>query len=133
MDLILSNSSANMNDIRGYDIMLKGLSAFDSTDWYYEYLPSSTYLNKVFGTANPFEEAVEELVSTPISEMDKISELKQNLAQLEQENLYKMPLFTVNLTTYVNTSRIQLPNDMVFGNAWHRYDVRFEEWEVKKD
>ncbi len=132
VELLQITSNQNMNEIRDYDIMLKGLSAFDSTDWYYEYLPSSTYLDKVFGTDNPFEDMVEELVSTPITETEKISQIKQELIRLEQSNLYKMPLFTLNQNTYVNTNRVIVPDSEGVGNAWHRYDIKFEQWEIKK-
>lgn len=132
VELVKSYTTEESFELRDYDILLKGLSAFDSTDWYFEYLPTNSYLVKVFGDESPFTETVEALVTTPFTEIEAITSIKQQLIKLEQENLYKMPLFTLNQNTYINSNRITLPYDIQFGNAWHRYNLRFEEWQVKK-
>lgn len=128
VDLISSQNNDDFYKNCDYDILLKGLSSFDTKDWYYEYLSTNANMGKLFGTKE-FDVLVQEL-DTASSEYE-INNIIKSLVELEQELLYKMPLFTLNQAVYVNTNRLEVPDNMVFGNTRYSNDLRFDEWKIK--
>ncbi|MFI3254970.1 MAG: ABC transporter substrate-binding protein [Eubacteriales bacterium] len=113
-----------------YDMMMKNLSAFNTADWYSEYLSSNALLSQILGTEGLFDPLVNELLTTPDSE--KYEEILIELVELEQEMLYKMPMFLIDEGIYINSNRLSLPEDMVFGNTRYFSDIRLDEWYIKK-
>lgn len=112
-----------------YDICLKGLSAFDISEWYTEYQSTNAFHINLIGGESKFDGLIESLVAT--NKEDEKVEILKDLQELEFDSLYKVPLFTLNHTTYVNKNKISLPEDVYFGNTWYKYDVDFENWEFK--
>lgn len=131
VNLVKSSGSGELYDERNYDIMLKGLSSFGEYDWYSEYLSTNPNLSKVWGDEGKFDDLVNLLLST-INE-DEYEQTLLDLRNLEEELNYRMPLFSLNQYVYIDSKRVELPKDMVFGNGSYRYDVRFAEWKIVKE
>ncbi len=122
--------SAELYDEASYDMMMKNLSAFNTQDWYSEYLSTSANMSKVFSKDGEFDDLFEELNAT--TDIDSFNKVLQELVDLEQELLYKMPMFLIGEAIYINETRLSLPDDMVFGNTRYFSDLRLDEWSIKQ-
>lgn len=116
---------------RDYDLLLKGLSSFDSSDWYNEYLSSNNNLSQLLGRDRYFDELVYALGAA--TSQKESEDIKFELVELEKELFYKMPLFTLNQSVYMNETRLKLPDEIEFANSWYKYDKKFAEWEIIKE
>lgn len=130
VELVFGSTPDILYQQRPYDLMLKGLSSFNEEDWYNEFLSTNPSMSQIFGTEGYFDEYVYQL-GAAIGEKEYDEAVKGMIA-LEQELVYKMPLFTLNQSVYINTERVQLPDDITFGNTWYRSDLQFEDWKIKK-
>ncbi len=113
---------------RNYDVGYKGLSAFSISEWYGEYQSTNANFQNIFGGDTQFDE-----LSTAIAaeaDAGKRSEILKELQAMEQENLYKLPLFTLGNNVFINTNHVKLPEGMSFGNPWYMYDMDLENWEI---
>ncbi len=115
---------------RDYDLALKGLAAFDIAEWYGEYLSINPLFINIFGGNTDFDK----LINSLIDEKDYSVHYKilQKLQSLEQQELKKFPLFLLPQVVYINANRLSIPENTTFGNTWYRYDVGFENWEIKR-
>ncbi len=111
--------------------MLKGLSAFDISEWYIEYSAANANMSSLLGGETEFEALVGRLLMSANKEDE--TETLQELQALEQTLLYKLPLFTLGQVIYINEERVNLPNGITFGNAWYKYDMDFENWSIKTE
>lgn len=119
-----------MYDLREYDMLLKALSAFNTEDWYYEFLNSNANMYNLIGT-NDFDDLMKELAST--TNKDDYDAILEKLRILDRETCYKVPLFTLDDMVYINGNRIGVPDDLEFGNSRYRSDLRLSEWYIKKE
>lgn len=126
-----SNGSADLFDTREYDIALKGLASFDVTEWYNEYHSDQSTFPYIWGDAGEFDSLID-VLTTEVNEVVYDAALDK-LEVLEQELIYKLPLFSLKQALYINESRVSVPSDITFGNTWYRYDIDFEEWEIKRE
>lgn len=135
LEVILTKlgSSSEMYDERNYDLMLKGLSSFSENDWYNEYLSNNPNLSKVFGENIEFDTIVNELFSIADVHSGEHELVLKDLIELEKKSLYKMPLFSLNQYVYIDSTKVEVPDDIVFGNTTYRSNIRFEEWKIKKE
>lgn len=124
-----SVDTSELYELREYDLMLKGLSAFSVNEWYSEYSSTNPNLSAIFGGVTEFESLVADL-STEVEE-EEISDLLQEVQELEQETLYKIPLFTLSQMVFVREERLSIPDDVTFGNTWYKFDMDYEEWYIK--
>lgn len=125
----LSGSDAIYN-LREYDMLLKALSAFNTEDWYNEYLNSNETMHNLVGT-HDFDDLMKELAGTTTQEdYDKVIE---KLRILDRDTCYKVPLFTLNDMVYINGNRVGVPDDLEFGNSRFRSELRLSEWYIKKE
>lgn len=129
VEIVQSTDVSQLYEEREYDLLLKGLSAFSVNEWYAEYSSVSTTLSSIFGGVTEFEELVNSL--SYIIDEDDINDTLQELQILEQETLYKLPLFTLNQMLFIREERLDVPDDVTFGNTWYKYDVDYEEWSIK--
>lgn len=113
-----------------YDMLMKNLSAFNTTDWYSEYLSTNHNMSQLMGREGEFDPLVNELLITTDSE--RYQELLLELVEFEQEMLYKMPMFLIDEAIYINDNRLSIPEDIVFGNTRYFSDIRLDEWYIKK-
>lgn len=131
VELYYVSTSEELYIDREYDILLKGLSAFDVSEWYYEYSNDNPNLSTLLGGDTVFDTLVTALSS--ITSTEEEYEILQELQELEEEYMYKIPLFTLSQVVYINEDRVDLPDNCTFGNTWYKYDVDFENWSIKKE
>lgn len=116
---------------RKYDMLLKDLTAFNEMTWYSEYDYSRDTFNKLYHTATMFDGLYPSLCTSQTIEEEQF--YFEKLQEVEQETLYKLPLFVLNQIVYTNNNRLSIPDDVVFGNSWYRYDIQLKDWAIKKN
>ncbi|MBR5970233.1 MAG: ABC transporter substrate-binding protein [Lachnospiraceae bacterium] len=114
--------------LRNYELAQKNLSAFTYSEWYGEYI-NENYA-KVLGDIDPEFSQLITSYNTTVDAAERQQSF-DDLQMMEQEMIYKLPLFTVNQKLFVNTDKIELPSGIEFGNPWYNYDMQFESWSVK--
>lgn len=122
-----ADPTTELYKVRDYDIALKGLSSFGYEEWYGEYESTNSNMVNIFGLDGIFDDEVAKLKETvdPVERKGILQELQKQ----EVENLYKLPLYTVNSYYYVNEEKLKTAG--IYGNPWYNYDMKFEEWEIK--
>ncbi len=130
VEATLSNDgTTDLFTTRAYDVGFKGKSAFSIDEWYTEYMSTDGLFANIFGGDTAFDELVAKL-SKAVNETDRNEVLKQ-LQALEQENVYKVPVFTVG--TYIFTSsNLVIPAGVEFCNPLYMCDLDFANWEIAK-
>ena len=123
-----SNGTQDLFQTRDYDVGYKGLSAFDISEWYGEYSSTNSNFQNIFGGDTAFDDLIQQYAAAT-SAADKEAILA-DLGAKEAELSYKLPLFTLGNNMFVNTGRVGLPSDIVFGNPWYKTDIQFEQWEI---
>lgn len=126
---IQQNSTAALFKQRKYDIAYKGFSSFGYESWFGEYTSNNINFKNIYNGDKSFDKYVEELAKT--SNTEKRSQILQDLQKLEQEKLYKLPLYTFKNYIFVNSNKVSVPKDLTFANTFYRYDYQFEKWELK--
>lgn len=127
----LTQSSQGTTDLfqtRNYDLGYKGLSAFTISEWYGEYQSGNANFQNIFGGDTQFDELLTQLGSE--TDPAKRSEILVQLQELEQANLYKLPLYTIGNVIFINTDHLKIPEGVTFCNPWYRCDLNFENWEI---
>ena len=56
--------------------------------------------------------------------------IEEEQQELEQENLYQLPLFTLGNNIFINTDHVKVPDGVVFGNPWYLHDMDLANWEI---
>lgn len=105
------------------------LVGFYDTGVYDDYLSNSPLFFNAYGEAGEFDDFIELLFADVDPETQ--DEMLAEINALERETMYKLPLFTLSQTLYINTNRVNIPSEVEFGNTWYRYDVNFENWSIK--
>lgn len=124
----LSNDgTTDLFTTRQYDIGFKGKSSFSLDEWYSEYLSTDALFQKIWGGDTSFDEAIA-TYSAATTEEEKNAALK-TLQDLEQEKLYKVPLFTVGNYVFTN-SNVKIPEGVTFCNPLYSCDLDFANWEM---
>lgn len=113
---------------RNYDVGYKGLSAFSIAEWYGEYDSNNANFKNIFGGDTMFDEGANAIAAE--SDPAKRSEILKELQTLEQENLYKIPLYTIGNNIFINTDHVKLPDGVTFGNPWYISNIHMNEWEI---
>ncbi|MFI3226361.1 MAG: ABC transporter substrate-binding protein [Clostridia bacterium] len=125
----MDSGSEFLYQTREYDIALKGLSVFEISEWYGEYISSNTSFPNIFGGNGEFDELF--IAFSAETDLEIRKELLLEMQNLEQELFYKIPLFTIGQVIFINEDRIYVPEGINFGNTYYKYDIDFEEWEIK--
>ncbi len=120
--------TTDLYETRNYDIGYKGLSAFSIAEWYGEYNSKNVYFQKIFGGDTQFDELVAAIAAE--ANPEKRSEILKQLEELEQKNLYKLPLYTIGNNVFINTSHVKLPEDVQLGNPWYLHNMDLANWEI---
>ena len=97
--------------------------------YYSEYMSSSSTFQNIYGGDTAFDESISKLMSATNDEEETAA--KTELQQIEEEKLYKVPIMTLGYYTYLNTSRLNVPEDLDMGTPGHRCDIQFTEWSIK--
>lgn len=127
--LISSDPTTALFKTRDYDIALKAFSSFSYESWYGEYSSNNTTFKNIFNGDSAFDEKLALLAST--SEDSKRADILKDLQKIEQEKLLKLPMFTSQNYIYINTDKVQLPENIKLANPFYHFDLRFEEWSIK--
>ncbi|MFI3250304.1 MAG: ABC transporter substrate-binding protein [Eubacteriales bacterium] len=128
---LLKSSAGELYASPTYDMLLKNLSALNIEDWYNEYLSTNANISQLLGRDGVFDDLIYELTST--TDSDAYQSIMKELVDLEQSLLHKMPLFLLSDAVYINTNRLSVPDDIIFGNTRYRSDIRFDEWYILKE
>lgn len=126
---IQSNSTQALFQIRKYDIAYKGFSSFGYESWYGEYSSKNVNFKNIYNSDTSFDN-LNKALSEARDEAKRV-EILQELQKLEQEKLYKLPLYTFKNYIFINTNKVSLPENLQLGNPFYRYDYRFTEWDIK--
>lgn len=121
------DATTELFTIKDYDLALKGLSAFGYEEWYGEYASTNANFKNIFGGDTAFDEKINELNAA--SNPEDRAAILSDLQKLEQDNLWKLPVFTMQNVFYVNEDRVETAGE--FGNPWFNYDMKFEDWKLK--
>lgn len=123
-----NDGTADLFTTREYDMGFKGKSAFSVDEWYSEYISIDSMFANIWGGDDTFDEAVNEL-SSATDEAARNAALKK-LQALEQENMYKVPMFTVGTYVFLSDDVI-LPDGVEFCNPLYMCDLDYENWKLK--
>lgn len=123
------SGSVNLYERREYDFYLKAYSAYSTIEWYNEYLTSNLLINGLLGI-DEYDELLSELGSS--TSLEQYSSLMNELQELDASTMYKIPLLSLKDAVYIDGNRVSVPADMEFGNVRLRYDLRLDEWYIKK-
>ncbi len=128
VEATLSNDgTTDLFTTRDYDIGFKGKSSFSIDEWYTEYMSTDALFANIFGGDTTFDALIADLSAA--TDSAKRNEILKELQAMEQENVYKVPAFTVG--TYVFTSsNVKVPEGVTFCNPLYSCDLDFENWEL---
>ena len=128
VEATLSNDgTTDLFTTRAYDVGFKGKSAFSMEEWYAEYLSGDGLFQNIFGGDTAFDAAVAELSAATTDEAKNAALTK--LQALEQEKVYKVPVFTVGNAVYLSNA-VVLPAGVNFCNPLYACDVDFANWDI---
>lgn len=124
-----SNAGTMLYQTRDYDIALAGFSSFAYENWYGHYSSTSATFKNVLNGDTSFDELLKKLYAT--ADESERAKILAELQKLEQEKLFKLPMFTSTAYTYIS-KKVQVPSNLKFGNPWYYHDLHFEDWKIVK-
>lgn len=116
---------------RNFDMILYDIMAFNENAWYSEYDNGNKFHDNFFSLDNDFEGLFRGLRESTTPEIR--TEYLKHLQNLEQERLYILPMFSLNQVIYIQEQRVNIPEDIEFGNPRFRYDISLKDWSIKKE
>lgn len=119
------DSTSLIYETRDHDLVYKGLSAFGYEEAYGEMTSDGNIMTYLVGD-DVYDELYTELCAA-VDPADR-SAIVTELQKLDQEYLYRLPLFSLQNCIVVHTSKIKTAD--IFGNEWWNYDRGFESWEI---
>ncbi|WP_235370930.1 ABC transporter substrate-binding protein [Pseudoflavonifractor phocaeensis] len=128
VEATLSNDgTTDLFTTRDYDIGFKGKSAFAMNEWYTEYLSTDGLFSNIYGGDASFDALVADLMAATDSASRKAA--LTALQNLEQELVYKVPMFIVGTYVFVS-DHVKLPDGVSFCNPFYSCDLDFANWEL---
>lgn len=128
VEATLSNDgTTDLFTTRNYDMGFKGKSSFSMEEWYSEYMSTDALFANIFGGDTAFDDAIAKLASST-NDADKNAALEE-LQKLEQEKVYKVPMFTVGNYVFVSNN-VNMPAGVEFCNPLYVCDIDFANWTV---
>ena len=128
VEATLSNDgTTDLFTTREYDIGFKGKSSFSMEEWYSEYMSTDALFGNIFGGDTSFDEAIAELSAATTDEAKNAALTK--LQALEQELVYKVPVFTVGNAVYLSNALV-IPEGVEFCNPLYACDVDYANWDI---
>ncbi len=121
------SGSEHMFEIRDYDVCYKRLSAFNHSSIYEEVAGDAVMQTRLFHQP-VYDEYLAELVVT--MDEEEREEMIQQMQALDQEYLFRIPLFSLANVAYVNNDHLKMPD--AYGNIWYRYNLCFEDWKLMR-
>lgn len=130
VELLYTFTEEEMYVDREYDMLLQNFMAFNELAWYSEYDNENIFHTNLFSIDDKFDGLFTEVRESPTDEIRKLN--LEKLQNLEQENLYILPMFSLNQVAYTYTTRLNVPDNIKFSNSSYRHDIQLEEWSIKK-
>ena len=128
VEATLSNDgTTDLFTTRNYDIGFKGYSASRLDEWYSEYLSTSATFANIFGGDTTFDAPIAALNAATTNEAREAA--LDTLQELEQANMWKVPIFTLSNYVYVSNN-VKLPSGAGFCNPMYVCDVDYANWEL---
>lgn len=128
VEATLSNDgTTDLFTTREYDIGFKGKSSFSIDEWYTEYASDDALFQMIFNGDTDFDPLLAELSSA--TDTASRNAALEKLQALEQEKVYKVPLFTVGNYVFMSNN-VKLPAGTEFCNPLYNCDVDFANWEL---
>lgn len=112
-------------ETRDHDIVYKGLSAFGYEEAYGEMTSDGNIMTYLVND-DVFDALYAELCAT--TDAAARTEIIKKLQQLDQEYLYRLPLFSLQNCIVVNTNKVKTAG--IYGNEWWNYDRNFAAWDI---
>lgn len=131
VELLNTSTEKEMYFDKNYDMILQDYSAFNENAWYSKYDKANIYHINLFSLDNDFEGLFSQLRESKTPE-ERTNTLKL-LQNLEQEKLYILPMYSLNKVTFINTTRVNLPDNIKLGNSSYRYDIKVEDWSINRN
>ena len=119
------DATTELYTTRQYDAALKGLSAFNVSEWYSEYSNTATF-EKIIGPQPKFAELNAQL--SQAGDRRATGAALTALQALEQQTLLKFPIHS--LKQYVFVSNRIVTNNTKWGNPLYIYNNNFANWAV---
>lgn len=108
---------------RNYELALKGLSAFNVSEWFGEYSNPATF-EKLIGAQPAFAALTAQLLqATTLRQTGKIL---TDLQKLEQETLYKLPMHLLKQVVFISKNISGTPTK--WGNPLYVYQNNIASW-----
>lgn len=131
VNLVYKSSLEEIYTNKEYDLLYKGLSAFNEHFWYDEYSSTNLNMNNLFSWTGEFDGIYQDLYHSK-NDMEYNEQLKI-VQNWEQEKMYKLPMFTLDQKIFIKNSRVDIPINIYFGNPWYRSDISIEDWSIKRN
>jgi len=119
------DATTELYTTRQYDASLKGLSAFNVSEWYSEYSNTATF-EKIIGPQPKFTELNAQL--SQAGSRRATSDAMLALQKLEAQTVLKFPIHS--LQQYLFVSKRITTNNTKWGNPLYIYDNNFANWVV---
>jgi peptide/nickel transport system substrate-binding protein len=108
---------------RNYELALKGLSAFNVSEWFGEYSNMATF-GKLIGAQPEFAALSSKLLqATTLRDTGKIL---ADLQKLEQETMYKLPMHLLKQVVFISKNITGTPTK--WGNPLYVYQNNIASW-----
>lgn len=129
VEATLSNDgTTDLFTTREYDMGFKGKSSFSMEEWYSEYMSGDALFANIFGGDTSFDDAIAAYSAATTD--DAKAEALATLQALEQEKMYKVPVFTVGNYVFVSNN-VSVPEGVAFCNPLYACDIDYANWEIK--
>ncbi len=130
VELIKADNEKDIYQTRDYDMLHKTLTTFNVEGWYNEYLSYNDDMTQLYQADKEMQDKINAMNNT-VDGPTYISYLGE-IVEMEQASLFKMPMFIIDQAVFIDTTRVNIPQDMEFPNIQYRAAIRFDEWSIKK-
>ena len=116
------DATTELYTTKNYDLALKGLSAYNVSEWYSEYSNTATF-EKIIGPQTQFA-SLNSALAQAVS-VKQTQKALTDLQTLEQQTLLKFPIHS--LKQYVFVSK-RISGTTSFGNPLYNWENNFASW-----
>lgn len=131
IEMLYVTSNQELYVDKKYDMLYKGLSTYNELFWYSEYASNHATMKSLYSWDGEFDDIYVELYQSKTD--DAYNKQLLVVQEWEQEHLYKLPMFALDQKVFINDDRLDIPDNIEFGNPWYRHNLEIENWSIKKD
>lgn len=129
--LITGDLTAGIYDIRDYHLIYAGLSAMtveEAYNLYHNETLKSGVFAKLFPTDYTGMDALIEELWVTVDQARRTEILKELQTRETEDLMYFLPMFALRNVQVFNTTRVNLPPELVLSNEWSNYERYIEKW-----